>query len=174
MKTTTQSQDPDAFAQLQAIVRDIDVAMITTVTANGALHSRPMVTRHFDDDGELWFLMSDEAAVAQDLETEHAVNLSYADPRKRRYVSVTGNATMLHDADKARELWDDALEAYFPLGLDDPHLALLRVRIESAEFWESPSGKAMTMFPAHEDGGSDTGKRGEHTKVDVRATPASG
>ena len=84
MKTTTQARDPEAFEQLREIVREIDIAMITTVTPDGALHSRPMVTRDFGDDGELWFFTSDDAEMAHDIASEHPVNISYADPKKRR------------------------------------------------------------------------------------------
>lgn len=174
MKTTTQSRDPEAYEHLRDLVRDIDIAMITTVTPDGALHSRPMVTREFDEEGELWFFTVDESAMAHDIEAEHAVNISYADPRNRRYVSITGSASIVHDAEKARELWDASLKPYFPRGIDEPHLALLRVKIETAEYWESPAGKAVRLVK--EPGGADhnSDEAGEHTKIDVRATPASG
>jgi general stress protein 26 len=31
------------------------------------------------------------------------------------------------------------MKAWFPDGLDDPDLALLRVHVEAAEYWDSPS-----------------------------------
>lgn len=172
MKTTTQAEDPAAYAQLQEMVRDIDVAMITTVTPDGALHSRPMVTRHFNEQGEIWFLLRDDVDAVEDLEAEHAVNVNYSSPEKRRYVSIRGSGTVFHDHDKAQELWDDALKAYFPQGLDDPHLAVLRVQIEIAEFWESPS-QAATQLMARERADSSP-STGIHTKLAVRATPATG
>jgi general stress protein 26 len=174
MKTTTQSRDPQAFHRLQEIVRDIDIAMITTVTPDGALHSRPMVTREIGEDGEMWFFTSDDTQMADDIEAEHAVNVTYADAKSRHYVSITGNASLVHDAAKAKELWAASLKTYFPRGLDEPHLALLRVRIESAEFWESPPSKVMRVFKNLGRNGGDEDDGDEHTKVDVRATPASG
>jgi general stress protein 26 len=174
MKKTTQARDPAAFEKLQTLVREIEVAMITTVTPDGALHSRPMVTCDFDEEGEMWFFTADDSGIVHDLDAEHAVNVSYADPKKRRYVSVTGNAAVVHDRAKAHELWVASLKPYFPRGLDDPHVALLRVRIESAEYWESPASKAMRVFGRAARGGTDADEAGEHTKIDIRATPASG
>jgi general stress protein 26 len=168
MKTTTQSRDPAAYEKLQEIAREIEIAMITTVTPEGALHSRPMITRDFDDGGEIWFFTTNDSGMAHDLEAEHAVNVTYADPRKRRYVSITGNATLSRDAHKAETLWDDALKTYFPNGLEEPGLALLRVQIEIADYWESPGGNVMRIFHrTHDDGDG-------HTHIAVRATPASG
>jgi general stress protein 26 len=161
--------------KLQELVKDIDIAMVTTVTADGALRSRPMATRKFDDEGRLWFFTADDSGKAHDLEEEHAENVSYAEPKKQRYVSITGNATILRDREKARELWQPILKAYFPAGLDDPHLGLLCVRIETAEYWDSPSSKMVQLYKMTK--AAATGTRpdmGEHAKVEVRATPTSG
>ena len=36
-------------------------------------------------------------------------------------------------------------KAWFPQGLDDPQLALLRVNIERAEYWDSPGRAAYLL-----------------------------
>jgi general stress protein 26 len=169
MKTTTAERDPKAFQKLQAMVREIDVAMITTVTPDGALRSRPMATREFEDQGVIWFITADDTGQAEDLEAEHAVCLSYSDPRKHQFVSISGSASLVRNREKTRELWDNSLNAYIPGGANNPHLALLSVRIETAEFWDASASKMVEIFS-----GEGRSKSGEHTKVDVRATPASG
>jgi general stress protein 26 len=174
MKTTTASADPKAFAKLKEMVTDIDIAMVTSVTVEGGLRSRPLVTREFEEDGVLWFFVADDSSLAEDLREEHAVNVSYAEPKSHRYVSVTGNANLVHDPDKARRLWASSLKPYFPRGLDDPHLTLLNVRIETAEYWDAPSSKMIQLLHGrkHADpGGSGVG---ENVKVDIRNARASG
>ena len=172
MKTTTSAADPRAFHKLQELVRDIDIAMVTTVSIEGSLRSRPMATRDFDDDGVMCFICSDQSEMAADLAAEPGVNVSYADPKKLRFVSVTGNATVLHDREIARKLWTPSLKTYFPNGVDDPHLAVVEVRIETAEYWDSPSGKMQRLFSSK--ARSEEGDEGEHTRVAIRAAPASG
>jgi general stress protein 26 len=175
MKTTTASADPKAYQKLQELVREIDVAMVTTVTPDGALRSRPMATAAFDDDGTIWFFTADDSGKAHDLEEEHAVNLSYAEPRKHRFVSVTGSASLVRDRDKAKELWKASFKSYFPRGLDDAHVTLLAVKIESAEYWDVPSSKMVQLLSITKAAPTgDDPDLGEHTKVEVRATPASG
>ena len=44
-----------------------------------------------------------------------------------------------------KELWSPAFKAWFPDGLEDPELALLRVEVETAEYWESPSSAVVKM-----------------------------
>jgi general stress protein 26 len=175
MRTTTPSDDPQAFEKLRELVSDIDIAMITTVTVDGSLRSRPMATREFEKDGTLWFFTSDDSAKAHELDQEQAVNVSYADAKNHRYVSVTGNATVVHDREKAKELWTPTVKAYFPRGLDDPHLALLRVRIETAEYWDSAKSKMVQLFEITKS--AATGEKpnlGENVRVDIRNARASG
>lgn len=178
-KSTTSAGDPEAFAKLQAFVRDLDIAMVTTVTPDGALHSRPMMTRDFTDDGEIWFFTADNSEKVADIAAEHAVNLSYADQKKQHYVSVTGSASIVHDSAKAKALWDSRVKTWFPRGLEDPHLALLRVRVVVAEYWDSPTSRMVRLFgstdtPRAQGAHSDQGTPGEDVKVAVRAAPSSG
>ncbi len=175
MKKTTAEHDPKSAQKLRELIRDISVAMITTVTPDGALRSRPMVTLDAPNQEELWFFTSDDSEKAQDLAEEQAVNVSYADPNRQRFVSVSGNASIIHDSERVHELWKPGLETYFPRGLDDPHVALLSVRIETAEYWDATAGNMVSL---HEQPGTDRGgsarNEGEHTRVDIRAAPSSG
>ncbi len=56
-----------------------------------------------------------------------------------------GTAELVRDLDKARELWNPDLETWFPRGLDDPDLALLRVTVTRAECWDSPDGAVVHL-----------------------------
>jgi general stress protein 26 len=175
MKTTTASDDPQALKKLEELIREIDIGMVTTVTVEGALRSRPMVTRRFDEDGTLWFFTSDDSEKAHDLEEERAVNVSYAEPKDHRYVSVTGNATVIHDREKAKQLWSPKLKPYFPRELEDPHLSLLCVRIESAEYWDANVSRMLQLFGRTKAGNSDkSSEAGENVRIDIRNAPASG
>jgi general stress protein 26 len=42
-------------------------------------------------------------------------------------------------------LWNPFYKAWFPDGLDDPHLGLLRVDVEKAEYWDSPNSKVVQL-----------------------------
>ena len=61
------------------------------------------------------------------------------------------DGTVSRDDDRAEidKLWNNAAEAYFPQGKDDPNLTLLRFDIDSAELWEtdiSLSGRLKMLF----------------------------
>jgi general stress protein 26 len=62
------------------------------------------------------------------------------------WVAVAGRAEVVDDRAKARELWNAAVEAWFPDGPDDPNVVLLRVDGESAEYWDTPGGRVATAL----------------------------
>lgn len=134
-----------ALEQLREKIKGIRIAMLTTIDDDGSLRSRPMATQETELDGDLWFFTPASSPKVGELDRDHRVNLSYADSDDQRYVSVSGTARLVRDRAKAKELWTPLLKAWFPEGLDDPELALLRVRVEKAEFWDSPSSKMVQL-----------------------------
>ena len=127
------------------LIKGIKVAMMTTVEEDGSLRSRPMWTHDRDFDGELWFFTREHSPTVSEVEHDHHVSLAYSDPSRDRYVSVSGRCRLVLDKEKARELWNPTLKAWFPEGLDDPELALLCVRVERAEYWDTPNSRMVQL-----------------------------
>jgi len=157
----------NAHDKLWELIKDVKIAMLTTEDEHGALHSRPMATQQNDVDGDLWFFTRDSSGKSGEARRHPQINLSYADPDKNRYVSVSGAAEIVRERAKAQELWNPVYRAWFPQGLDDPDLVLLRVRVEQAEYWDSPSSamvqvagfvKAMVSGKTYEPGPGEHGK----------------
>jgi len=138
--------------------------MVASVTPQGQLRSRPMFTEGIGEDGELWFFTTVDSALAEDIAQEQAVGIVYSDPARDRYVSVTGQGHLVQDRRKLEAFWDPKLVRYFPDGLDEPDLALLQVKIETAEYWDATTRRMRA---------ADHGSAG-HVRVDVRAARGSG
>ncbi|MBI4396845.1 MAG: pyridoxamine 5'-phosphate oxidase family protein [Elusimicrobia bacterium] len=122
------------------LIKGIRIAMLTTVNANGRLHSRPMATLNTEPTGDLWFFTREHTRKVDEIQKAHQVNLTYSEPEADRFVSAYGTAELVRDPAKARLLWRPYMKAWFPGGLDDPDLGLLRVTVEEAEYWDAPSG----------------------------------
>ena len=137
---TTKTGRGGRLGKLTELIEDIRIAMLTTAMPDGTLRSRPMATQQTESEGDLWFFTQASAAKAEEIRANPHVNVSYASPRENRYVSVSGTATLVRDRKKMEELWDQLYKAWFPQGLEEPDLALLRVDIERAEYWDAPSG----------------------------------
>lgn len=143
--------DNDDLKKLHTLIKGIQTAMLTTIDDHGALRSRPMATMEVDDTNDLWFFTRLDSPKVMEIAREMQVNLAYADPGDNRYVSVSGLAQTVRDRAKIKELWKPAYVAFFPDGVDDPNLALLRVTAYDAEYWTGPTnflGKALRFAVA--------------------------
>ncbi|MES2856532.1 MAG: pyridoxamine 5'-phosphate oxidase family protein [Bdellovibrionota bacterium] len=126
-------------------LKDIRIAMLTTVSQDGVLYSRPMGTQAVDPEGVLWFFTQDPSPKIHAIEADQHINVAYSDEKSSVWVSVAGKATIVHDQAKINELWTPAMKAWFPEGKDDPKIALIRIDIESAQIWDSP-GKVVELI----------------------------
>lgn len=132
--------------KLKQLVEGIQFAMLTTVNPNGRLHSRPMSTLEIDPTSStLWFFSSEPSPKTEELAVESHVNVAYSSSDGHRYVSVSGVATLVHDRAKMQELWKEVYRVWFPQGLNDPKLCLIRVDMEEAQYWDSP-GKIAKLL----------------------------
>lgn len=141
----TQTDHAQNVRKLADLIKDIRVAMLTTAGDDGSLRSRPMATQQDEFAGVLWFFTKSSAPKVGEVERHREVNVSYAEPGRQHYVSVSGRAEVVRDRDKLRELWHPLLKAWFPQGLDDPDLALVRVEPTRAEFWDAPSSTMVHL-----------------------------
>ena len=134
------------FQKLREMIKDIDFCMLTTVDENNDLHSRPMsLNREVDQEGNLWFFTSVNTHKVSEVNRTPKCNVSFAKPDDYRFVSISGRAELVREKEKIKELWKPELKVWFPKGTDDPDLALLRIEIEKAEYWDSPSSTAASV-----------------------------
>ncbi len=142
---TKKAPPTEPLARLQELIRDVRIAMLTTRGADGKLRSRPMRTQDASPGGDLWFFTSTESAKAEDIADNQEVNLSYVDEEHERFISVSGRAALVHDAGKANELWRVFDRAWFPGGPEDAGVALIRVTVEEAQYWDARAGKLVQL-----------------------------
>jgi general stress protein 26 len=166
--STPQTQSDD-LQRLREMVKDIDFCMLTTVDENGDLHSRPMSSNgEIDPDGDIWFFTGVSSHKVDEIAKLPKVNVSFADPENQRYISISGQAQLVRDRNKIEELWKPEFKMWFPEGKDDPEIALLKIHLEKAEYWDSPSstvGYALKFVSS-----LVTGKEaeyGENKKIDL-------
>ena len=144
----TDHNHADHVKKLAELIEGVDIAMLTTRMANGALVSRPLGTQEVEFDGDLWFATGADSEKVAEITADPRVNVAYASKGRNTYVSVSGSADIVRDRGKINELWSPAMKIFFPEGKDDPNLVLIRVRAESAEYWDGPGtvfGKALYL-----------------------------
>jgi len=133
-------------ADLWPKVEKVRMAMLTTHDRSGALTSRPITTQQAEPDGVLWFFVPMDGGIAEELGRDPRLILNYADVSDNFFVALSGTGQILKDRAKARQLWNPLAGAWFPDGVDDPNLALLRVEVEKGEYWDPGSSRMVQMF----------------------------
>ena len=159
--------EPGDRRKVGELIRAIRVAFLTTVDRDGRFHARPVQTLQVDADETLWFFTDWTSPKVDELHRDVRVSLGYADPAKKVYVAISGVGTLLRDPQKASELWSVEQRAYYPRGPEDERLALLRVRIDRAEYWIAP-GRVSYLVAAAKAAltGMPAGVVGENRKVE--------
>lgn len=135
---------PAEQKHLSSLISGIKVAMLTTIGPDGSLRSRPMATLQSSFDGTLWFFTNADSPKVDEVQLEQHVNVSYDDCDTHHYVSISGRATLVQERQKLEELWTPGLLKWFPHGLQDPQLALLRVEADSWEYWDCEVASMVT------------------------------
>lgn len=138
--------DAEARKKVWDLIRDVEVAMMVTVAEGGHLHGRPMRAVNKEFDGTLWFFTNDHTPKTAEVQHDRQVLLAYSDPSKQNYVSVRGTAQVVRDQAKQKELWSEPLRVWFPKGAEDPSIALLKVTVEGAEYWDAPSSTLVHAY----------------------------
>lgn len=122
-----------------SLIQDIGVALMVTTGTQGQMRGRPMAAMNKDFDGALWFASREGAPKLGEIADNTHVLLAYSEPKSQNYVSVAGNAALVRDRAKVKELWSEGMRVWFPKGPEDPDIALIRVDVETAEYWDAPS-----------------------------------
>ncbi|MGI4022078.1 MAG: pyridoxamine 5'-phosphate oxidase family protein [Janthinobacterium lividum] len=127
-------------------IEDVRIAMLVTVNANHEIHSRPMGTAKVDEDGNIWFFTNEYSSKVDEVSHENKVVVTYSNPGNSTYLSIKGTAALVDDKEKMKEYWNPIIKAFFPNGLDDPKLTLLKIDTQEAEYWDSNSSKMVVGF----------------------------
>jgi general stress protein 26 len=128
----------DALASGREHLHDLltafDHGMLVTRANTGGLRARPMAVAEIDSTGDLWFATSGHSGKIDDVQFDPQVCVTFQDDG--RYLSLTGEAQFVDDRPRIKQLWREAWRPWFPQGEEDPALVLLRISLNSGEFWD--------------------------------------
>jgi len=131
-------------AKLVELTKDIKITMFTTIDADGHFVSRPMAQQLTEPDGDLWFFAERDSRVIEQITANPHVSLTLS--TNDTWISIDGDAHMVDDSAKAKELWNSFVEAWLPQGPDDPSVVLIKVDPHTAEYWDSPGGRVASLI----------------------------
>ena len=123
-------------------MRDIDFAILSTRTDEGAIAGRPMSNnRQVDFNGDSYFFTLDSTRTVADIRREPQVGLGYqgksgALGMKPFFITLEGRAELIQDKAQFAEHWTKDLDAWFKEGIDTPGLTLIKVRASRLHYWD--------------------------------------
>jgi general stress protein 26 len=136
MAGANMAKNPDTMKKIAKLMRDLDFCMLTTHTTSGGMHGRPMSNNaEVEFDGDVWFFSEADSRKVREIEEEPSVHLSYVDLDDWRFVSMTGSAQIVRDADKKQELWLEDLEQWFDEGPESDGIVLIKVTPAVVSYW---------------------------------------
>ena len=135
----------EARQKLWEMIKDIQVCMMVTEDGDD-LRGRPMVATQTEFDGTLWFYTRAGSHKVSEVQDDQSVCLTYAEPKDQNYVSLSGKARLDFDREKIKQHWVESLRVWFPKGSDDPDIALLKVQVAQAEYWDAPSSAMLHAY----------------------------
>ena len=137
-----EKQQNEGMTRIGKLIEGARVCMLTTLDSAGRMVSRPMWTLHMDAQGAIRFMTSRSSTKASQLGQVH---LAFVNVDDSDYVSITGRAELEFDRAIIDALWTAASEPWFPKGKDDPDLAVLRVDVEQAEYWDATDSRMVHL-----------------------------
>ncbi len=158
-KTTEENRelvDPpreQKLEELYALIEKIEITMMVTHTAEGAMVSRPMSTQKRVGGVDLWFMTTTEGELVEQLRADPRVALAYYSSKSREWVSVAGRARLVADRATIRARYQPDWRAWLgdeggarDGGPDDPRIGLIEVEGEHATYFRGDVPRAVALF----------------------------
>jgi len=144
MGNTKSLIDQEAIEKIKEFASE-KICLFCTYEDEG-IESRPMSTQAVDEDGTLWFFSNKTSHKNKQLKLDRRVYLMYMETGKVHYLSLSAMAEIVVDKEKAKELWNPFVKAWFEQGVDDPDLTLIKVTPSEGHYWDTKHGKLVNMI----------------------------
>ena len=131
----TGSFAPADLATLAERMRELDICMLSTTSADG-IATRPMSNNgQVEFDGDTWFFARRDSAKVREIEAEPAVGLGYIASERATWIAIEAEAEIVDDVEEKRERWFEDLRRWFENGPDDPEVVLIRTAATRVRAW---------------------------------------
>lgn len=142
----TEINNTENLAKIKKVIESLRICMFTTLHADGLMHSRPMSTAQVDADGAIWFFSNETSEKTFDINNNPLVNLTYTDEKNSIYYSIKGYAKTIKEKATIQTLWNPILKVWFPKGVEDPDICLIKVDLHNVEYWDASSSKMVQLI----------------------------
>ena len=125
---------------LSELLESFDTAMLLTRDGEQN-HARPMAVAEIEGANTIWFVTSNDSPKTEEIRSDARVSVTFQSARK--FVALSGTSALVRDRARIEALWKDVWKVWFPEGKKDPSIALIKVTVKDAEFWDNAGGKGV-------------------------------
>ncbi|NEU07889.1 pyridoxamine 5'-phosphate oxidase family protein [Flavihumibacter sp. R14] len=136
----------EAGKKIKELAGKTDTCFFCTGIASGKpITVRPMAVQKKDEEGNFWFLSSNDSHKNQDIQADPYVQLLFQGSAHSDFLSVYGVATISTDKQLIKELWQPIIKTWFTEGVDDPRITAIKVETKQAYYWDNKHGDAVAL-----------------------------
>lgn len=138
----------DNRKKLKEFVEKHEVGIFCVQNESGGISSYPLIIQSFDLDCCVWFFVNAQGHIAKGIERSPNVAFHIHDFNTHESLSLEGIGSLVTDRITAYRLWHPRFRAWFPDGIVDKDLRLLKLDIKLAHLWQAPSEVPLTLTSA--------------------------
>lgn len=136
----------EAKKKIKDLVDSVKTCFFCTNMKEGqAFDTRPMSVQKFDDEGNFWFLSSNDSHKNEELKSDDKVQLLFQGSSYSEFLNIYGTATVSEDKEKIKELWEPILKTWFTGGVDDPRISVIKIQPTEGYYWDNKHGNAVAF-----------------------------
>jgi general stress protein 26 len=135
----------EAVEKMQEMFGDGNNLMFASNLGTTPIDISPMSTQKVEDNGDVWFFSTKDSDRNSYVKKDSRVQLIYSDNSKSDYLSIYGNAEIIQDQAKVKELWTPMVKAWFQEGPEDPNLSLIKFTPSEGFYWDTKNGKMVAF-----------------------------
>lgn len=137
--------------ELSKKMQKIDFCMLSAKDAAGVISSRPMSNNgEVDYDGDSYFFSYTDTRKIRELTADPTVSLTFTAPpsllgKPGIFIAVEGHASLIADKVVFEAHWTSDLDRWFPQGIDTPGIVLIKVKADTAEYWDGEDNGRINL-----------------------------
>ena len=159
----------DEHKKLTDLIEDFNTAMLVTHHPQHGVDARPMAIAQVDHDGAMWFISDRHSGKMEDIAADSNAAVTLQGGNK--FVSLSGKLRTIDDRAKVGELWQESWKVWFPEGVDDPAIILLKLTPERGEYWDNSGFQGAKYLlkagKAYLQGSKPTTSKDEHARISM-------
>jgi general stress protein 26 len=132
-------------------LKDIDFAMLSTVTANGEIASRPMSNNgDVEYDGDNYFFAFENTHTIKEIEANAKVGLTFVGAKGLLgkppiFIAIEAKAQLIRDKAQFEAHWNSDIEEWAKDGIDTPGLTLIKAHATRIHYWDGEDQGELTV-----------------------------